>query len=382
MRLAFVSTQPSAAWAASEFLWAETADLALRAGHEVLISAYDWGHVPAPLARLVERGAHLHRRRRPKLGRLERRIDQLTRRWRHLAAFKPDIVCVSQAASYDAFVAHDLVSLPAALYSLNKPYVLYCNALPEHWILSDEARGRGQRLFRAARGVVFVSERNRQIAERHLATAIPNSLLLHAPANISGPIPLPWPTEEKEWCMAIIGRLDAATKGHDVLLESLGAPAWRDRNWRLRIYGDGPDRRYLAQLAEHYGVADRVDFPGHVENLRDVWAANHLLVMTSRHESGPLVVIEAALYGRPMVATDVGLVSDWVEDGTTGFVAAATTRAELTEGLERAWAERERWSQMGIAAHAKGIALWERSPGEVMLRLMTDGLLAAASRTA
>jgi glycosyltransferase involved in cell wall biosynthesis len=367
MKTAFISTQSNAPWAASEFLWGEAADLAIRSEHDVLVSSYRWQTTPAAIQGLIDRGARYHRRRLPTFGRLERRIDRWWNRWRHLRHFDPDVVCISQAGSYDALVGPDVRGLPDALYALNKPYVLLCNALPEHWTLNDQTRARGRKLFAGAHKAVFVSQRNREIAERHLAMAVPNSILLHAPANVTEPLPLPWPADQSDLRMAIIGRLDVATKAHDVLLEALGGEAWRDRNWRLRIYGDGPDRTYLAELATHYGIGHRVDFPGHVENLRDVWAANHLLVMPSRHESGPLVVVEAALYGRPVVATDVGLVEDWVDDGKTGFVVPATTRSALAAGLERAWASREQLSQMGLAAHAKGMRLWERTPGQVLL---------------
>lgn len=373
MKLAFISTQSNAAWAASEFLWGEAADLASQANHTVLVSSYRWKNTPPAIQRLIDRGASYHQRRLPWNGRFERIVDRWSDRWRHLRHFDPDVVCISQAASYDAIVTPDQARLPAALYDLKKPYVLLCNALPEHWTLNDDARARGRKLFAGAHKVVFVSQRNRDIAERHLAAAVPNSILLHAPANVTEPLPLPWPADDGELRMAIIGRLDVATKGHDVLLEALQSDRWRDRNWRLRIYGDGPDRRYLAELASHYGIANRVEFPGHLANMRDVWADNHLLVMPSRHESGPLVVVEAAVYGRPAVATDVGLVEDWVDDDTTGFIVPATTRSALAHGLERAWAARHRWPEMGLAAHAKGMGLWQRTPGQVLLDVMTEG---------
>lgn len=376
MKLAFISTQPSAPWAASELLWEGAAAAAIQAGHEILISSYQWPSTPVAIRRLIDRGARYHRRRRPRLGRLERFVDRWSDRWRHLRHFAPDAICVSQAGSYDAIVASDLASLPSTLYALNNPYVLVCNALPEHWTLNDDARSRGRTLFGKARKVIFVSQRNWEIAERHLAASVPNSMLLHAPANVTGKIPLSWPPDSGEMRMAIIGRLDVATKGHDVLLEALGGSAWQGRKWRLRIYGDGPDRNYLSELATHYRISDKVEFPGHVENLRDVWADNHLLVMPSRHEAGPLVVIEAALYGRPAVATDVGLVERWVKEGETGCVAAATTRSALADALERAWAVRDRWASMGLAAHAHGLALWQRSPGETLLRAMTSDELA------
>lgn len=373
MKLAFVSTQSGTPWAASEFLWEDCASLALDAGHEVLVSTYKWKTTPPAVMALAQKGAQIRLRRRPIVGRFERTIDRFSVRWRHLTAFKPDVVCVSQSASYDAIVAPDLGSLPKALYALEKPFVLVCNALPENWTLNDEARERGRRLFCAAKAAVFISQRNLEIAERHLAATISNSTFLHAPANVTEPVPLGWPSDNSVIKMAIIGRLDVATKGHDVLLETLACDAWRKRNWQLSIFGDGPDRKYLEELARHYGIGQSVTFRGHVPDLSAVWVDHHLLVMPSRHEAGPLVVIEAQLYGRPVVATDVGLVPKWIDDGKTGFIAAATTRTALGNALERAWEARNSWAQMGQAAHAKGVGLWIRNPGQRLLDLMTAG---------
>ena len=373
MKLAFVSTQSGTPWAASEFLWEECASLALEAGHEVLVSTYKWKTTHPAVMALARKGAQICRRRRPMVGRFERTIERFCVRWRHLTAFKPDVVCVSQSASYDAIVAPDLGSLPQTLYALEKPFVLVCNALPENWTLNDGARERGRRLFRTAKAAVFISQRNLEIAERHLAATISNATFLHAPANVIEPVPLGWPSDNGVIKMAIIGRLDVATKGHDVLLETLACDVWRNRNWQLSIFGDGPDRKYLEELAHHYGIGERVTFRGHVQDLSAVWVDNHLLVMPSRHEAGPLVVIEAQLYGRPVVATDVGLVPNWIEDGKTGFIAAAATRNALGNALERAWEARDSWAQMGKAAHAKGSSLWIRNPGQRLLDLMTAG---------
>lgn len=371
MRLAFVSTQSGTSWAASEFLWEECARLALEAGHEVLVSTYRWKPTPPAVVTLARKGAQIHLRRRPTIGRFERVIEKFSMRWRHLAAFKPDAVCVSQSASYDAIVGPDLGSLPKALYELKKPFLLVCNALPENWTLNDGARQCGRQLFRSAKAVVFISRRNLEIAERHLAETINHATFLHAPANVTGPVPLAWPADSSAVKMAIVGRLDVATKGHDVLLETLAGDVWQKRNWQLSIYGDGPDRRYLEELAHYYRLGPRVAFRGHVHDLGTVWMDHHLLVMPSRHEAGPLVVIEAQLYGRPVVATDVGLVPAWIDDGRTGFIAAATTRTALGNALERAWEARESWVQMGQAAHAKSLGLWIKNPGQRLLDLLT-----------
>jgi glycosyltransferase involved in cell wall biosynthesis len=62
-------------------------------------------------------------------------------------------------------------------------------------------------------------------------------------------------------------------------------------------------------------------------------------------------VIEAMLCGRPCLVTDVSGNSEHVADGVTGFIAAGATVNAVAETLERAWAQRERWEEIGKAAY-------------------------------
>jgi glycosyltransferase involved in cell wall biosynthesis len=53
---------------------------------------------------------------------------------------------------------------------------------------------------------------------------------------------------------------------------------------------------------------------------------------------------------RPAVVTDVGDSASLIDEGVTGFVAAAPTARLFDEALEKAWAKREHWQEMGKRA--------------------------------
>lgn len=73
---------------------------------------------------------------------------------------------------------------------------------------------------------------------------------------------------------------------------------------RLVILGEGPDRAALLALARRLKVADRVDMPGHVPDV-GLWLAKaRMLLMTSRYEGFPAVLIEARAWGVPVVTTN------------------------------------------------------------------------------
>jgi glycosyltransferase involved in cell wall biosynthesis len=87
---------------------------------------------------------------------------------------------------------------------------------------------------------------------------------------------------------------------------------------RLVIVGDGPERVALTAEAERLGVAGCTSFVGAQPDGPSWLAAADVVAVSSIWEGSPLVVAEALLLGRPLVATDVGDVAEVVVDRRTG----------------------------------------------------------------
>ena len=68
---------------------------------------------------------------------------------------------------------------------------------------------------------------------------------------------------------------------------------------------------------------EKVTYGGFTEDVESIWASHHALVLPSRSEGLPLVVVEAMLCGRPAIVTDVAGNAELIQDGVSGFVAAA-----------------------------------------------------------
>lgn len=78
----------------------------------------------------------------------------------------------------------------------------------------------------------------------------------------------------------------------------------RDRSARLVILGEGPERTNLLQLARDLDIATDVDLPGFRDNPYPLMRAASLVVLSSRYEGSPNVLVEAMGLGTPVVATD------------------------------------------------------------------------------
>ena len=102
-----------------------------------------------------------------------------------------------------------------------------------------------------------------------------------------------------------VGELRAA-KGIDTLLEAI-AQIGRTRGVAPRavLVGSGPDQAMLSEYAQRLGIAGNVTFPGPMP-IRQAFALGRILVVPSRAESMPYVVLEGAAARVPMIATNVG----------------------------------------------------------------------------
>ncbi len=98
-------------------------------------------------------------------------------------------------------------------------------------------------------------------------------------------------------------------KGVDVLIDALAELASERRIVSATIVGDGPERDHFHRRAAALGLSHSVRFTGPLPP-RDAFAKGKILVLPSRAESLPYVVLEAAAAGVPIIATRVGGVPE------------------------------------------------------------------------
>lgn len=114
---------------------------------------------------------------------------------------------------------------------------------------------------------------------------------------------------------AIVGWVGRLSEEKDPALALRAFAALSERDARLAFVGDGPLRASLEAQASALGVAARVHFAGAVPHASSLLTAFDVLVCSSRTEGTPMVLLEAASGGVPIVATAVGGVPALLADG-------------------------------------------------------------------
>jgi glycosyltransferase involved in cell wall biosynthesis len=160
--------------------------------------------------------------------------------------------------------------------------------------------------------------------------------------------------------LLFVGRLTAG-KGVRLLLEALAR--LRAPGWQAVLVGEGPLAADLARRIEAMGLAPRVRLAGGVEAeaLADHYREASVVVMPSvAPESFGLAGLEAMAHGRPVVAFPSGGVTEWLEDGVTGLLAARGDAGALAAALDRLLADPAlagRLGANGAAAAARRFGL-------------------------
>ncbi|MDA0324011.1 MAG: glycosyltransferase [Verrucomicrobia bacterium] len=159
--------------------------------------------------------------------------------------------------------------------------------------------------------------------------------------------------------LLFVGNL-VEVKGLDVLIEACAVMREkRHADWSLAVVGDGVDRQALQRQCGQHGIADRVVFVGaRPHDEIPLWmAAADCLVLPSRSEGMPNVLLEAMSTGCPVVATDVGAC----REVTAGYPAARVVPARSPRELARAISDlREiRFDRRELARRQAGRFSWD-----------------------
>jgi glycosyltransferase involved in cell wall biosynthesis len=201
-------------------------------------------------------------------------------------------------------------------------------------------------------GIVFVSEWARRALLSWLpeAAAVPSDVICNFVTPLSRE-----PGQELLGDLVTVGRLDAP-KNHRFLLDVLAEARRAGRTLTLDVFGEGPLRQDLERRISSLGLAGQVRIHGYQDDVRRFLPAYRAYVHASYAETSSLAIIEAMAAGLPVVAADIGPISELYDGGVEGrfwpldnHAQAAVTLLDLLDSeptrIKAARAAKERFDR-------------------------------------
>jgi glycosyltransferase involved in cell wall biosynthesis len=362
MKIGIISTVGDYSWAGSEEMWKLFATEALHRGHSVAVM------VQTPIAQSEELAEFRA------LGGVVFAYEPLNRitsrtvsrglysRFRRLKRWDPKVVCTSGPPA-TPYRDRDLYRFLRA-HTGPRVFIIQGNA---EWYVTGQAEREALRaLYRSARRIICVSRDNAELLQRQLTSTLP-IVILPNPIRTRLEQPLRWPGDTEQVRLATVGRYDVGSKCQDRVLQALASSQWKGRNWRLDLFGSGPDATYLQDVIQYFGLGDRVILCGFERDFMKIWTDHHLHILISRGEGLALALIESMFCGRPAVVTRTGGNHELLRDNKDGFVSAGDDPEMIRETLERAWINHQRWQEMGEASFHRAD---EWIPRDLSVRLL------------
>lgn len=122
--------------------------------------------------------------------------------------------------------------------------------------------------------------------------------------------------------------------------------------------------RMLDRLIQESGLQDQIHFLGsvqEVEALIRVYESSDIFVLPSLWDTSPIAVLEAMTLGLPIVATRVGAIPEWVEDGVNGILVPPRDAEGLALALEKLIRDPELRLRMGEASYERSLKYQART---------------------
>lgn len=162
---------------------------------------------------------------------------------------------------------------------------------------------------------------------------VPNPVLTLADLDAAAQSP-PSLTPQRGRHFVAVGRLEQQ-KNYPLMLRAFAAGSRPDDT--LTIFGEGRARSRLDRLADRLGIAAKVRFAGFSADIRRQLPLYDVLLLSSRYEGQPGVVVEALAYSLPIIATRCcASMSPLLDDGALGTLIDGGDEAAFADAIRTA----------------------------------------------
>jgi glycosyltransferase involved in cell wall biosynthesis len=214
-----------------------------------------------------------------------------------------------------------------------RPWIAFYHGATDMGVKDTVYHALERRCLRGADRIAIVSEAQRKAvgAESHVRV-IANAVLMDTTRDdpgLDGAFSLAPGSGPR---IGVIGRL-SREKGVDVFLHACAALNDRAFPFSAHIIGDGPEAGALRQLCSTLQLDAQVSFAGRVDPVGPVYRQLDLVVLPSRSEGLPNVLLEALAADRPVVATAVGAVPEVLCVPDSGVLVPPGAATQLAEAM-------------------------------------------------
>ncbi len=173
---------------------------------------------------------------------------------------------------------------------------------------------------------------------------------------------------EEAWVIGNVARMDPV-KNQVLLVEACLPLLRKDHNVKLAIIGEGPERSAIEVKVRAAQIEEQVLLPGLISNARCLMPAFDVLAISSRMEGIPLAMLEAMAASVPVVAAEVGSVSEVIEESVSGLLVPPGNSQLLTQAITKLYTDKLLSQRLGAAGRK---AIEEKYDVEVTADLMAE----------
>ena len=242
---------------------------------------------------------------------------------RQLKQFKPDVLVTMGVPGV-------LFDAPACA-GLGIKHIISERNDPAHFGGRTITRIISRLLMRKADGYVFQTKDAQAYYGGDMAK---RSVIIPNPLFIGDDYPDTQYTGEREKTIVTTGRLNRQ-KNHPLLIQAFKRITEKFPDYKLMIYGEGPERQNDEILIQELGLGDRVLLPGTIDDVPKKIHKSSLYVLSSEFEGMPNALMEAMALGLPCISTDCpcGGSRELIENGKNGILVPVGDEDDLFNAM-------------------------------------------------
>lgn len=109
-------------------------------------------------------------------------------------------------------------------------------------------------------------------------------------------------------------------KGFDLLIESFYEFSKKNNDWNLVIVGEGEEKSKILEKINKYNLDNRISVENFTDNIKKYFLESSVLLLPSRWEGMPMIVLESLEMGVPIISYDITAVESLVTNGKEGLI--------------------------------------------------------------